>query len=150
VLFNNRLVWHTFQASLYTINGSVYTTSTPSTGQVVVQKAIIADWTVPNLLLPSILTAKTTWFPIMTPIGLRLSVGVTAANGAALMTQIMARKTTTGVATWLIRNAVAYPNVIVSGGGGNKVNRIARRSKTLNSSTDSAPASEETVIMEQS
>jgi hypothetical protein len=117
-LFNQRLVWHTFPAALYTLDSNVYAVSSVPSTEVVAQKPVIADWTVPNLISDSILTAKTTWIPLMTSDGLRLAVGVSAANGAALMTQILSKRQTTGVACWLVRNAHAMPNVIVDGGGG--------------------------------
>jgi hypothetical protein len=142
MLFNARLVWHTFTAGLFTLDGNAYTVSVPAVGNVVAQKSIRPDWTVPNLLNPSVLTAKTTWFPFMTPDGLRLAVGVTQANGAALMTQIMGQKTTTGVATWLVRNAHAMPNAIVDGGGRNTTSRIPKRRNMGNSLPNSGPASE--------
>lgn len=140
MLFNARLVWHTFNANLYTLDGVLYNVSTVASGNVVAQKSVVGDWTLNAILTPSVLTAKTTWFPFMTPIGLRLAVGVTAVNGANLMTQIMASKTTTGVATWLIRNARAMPNTIVDGGGRNKTSRLARRNKPENSSPSSEAA----------
>jgi hypothetical protein len=141
-LFNARLVWHTFNASLFTLDGNPYVVSTPAAQNVVAQKSVVADWTVPNLLVPSILTAKTTWFPFMTPVGDRLAVGVTQANNAALMTQVLSKKVTTGVATWLVRNAVAMPNVIIDGGGRNTRSRLPRRPNASNSSPTSDPVSE--------
>jgi hypothetical protein len=140
--FNARLVWHTFTADLYTHDGNVYAVSTVTSPNVVTQKSVVADWTVPNLLLPGVLTAKTSWMPFMTPAGLIVSVGVSAANGAALMTQIMGQKNITGVATWLIRGASAYPNVIISPGGRNTISKIPSRPGLGNSSASSVPASE--------
>lgn len=142
VVFNSRLVWHTFPASLYTLDGNIYAVSTVASGRVVSQKAVTADWTLTNLLSSGILTAKTAWFPFMNLLGLRLAVGVSQANNAALMTQIMAAKTTTGVACWLIRNAMAMPNVIVDGGGANRVSRLPRRRRQENSLPSSETASE--------
>lgn len=143
-LFNARLVWHTFAASLYTLDGSVYNVSVPPSQNVISQKAVVPDWTVPNLLDPSVLTAKTTWFPFMDASGNRLVVGVSAANGASLMTQIMGQKTTTGVACWLVRNARAMPNVVVDGGGANSRSLIPPRPGLKNDSPVSS-AAEETV-----
>lgn len=37
------------------------------------------------------------------------------------MTQVMSKRTTTGVATWLIKGARAMPNQIVDGAGGNQM-----------------------------
>jgi hypothetical protein len=142
-LFNSRLVWHTFPATLYTLDGAIYNTSTVATQNVVAQKSVRADWTTANLLDPSVLTANTRWMPFMTPAGLRLVVGVTAANGAAQMTQIMGKKTTTGIASWLVRGAMAMPNIIVDGGGANRVNKVARRRIPGNSSAIQTPASED-------
>jgi hypothetical protein len=125
-LFNQRLVWHTFTASLYTLDGSTYTTSTVASSKVVAQKAMVADWTIPNLINPSILNSKTTWIPLMNESGLRLCVGVTSGNGAATMSQIMGKRSTTGVACWLVRGAEAMPNTIVDGGGQNAIIRLAK------------------------
>jgi 8-oxo-dGTP pyrophosphatase MutT (NUDIX family) len=145
--FNSKLVWHTFTSSLYTLDGNVYATSTIASGNRVVQRKVVADWTVPNLLVSSTLTAKTAWMPIMTLTGLRVAVGVSAANNANLMTQIMAKKTTTGVATWLVRGAHAMPNTIVEGGGGNKQSRLIQRPNPKNSSGSSGPASDAGEVM---
>jgi hypothetical protein len=141
-LFNARLVWHAFPSNLYTLDGTVFSTGVVGSGNIVAQKSIVADWTVPHLLPPSILTANTVWMPFMTPDGRRLAVGVTQIAGAALMTQIMGQKTTTGVATWLIRNAHAMPNTIVDGGGRNKISRIPRRQDAGNASPSSVPVSD--------
>lgn len=78
----------------------------------------------------------------MTPSGLRLTVGVSALNGSALMTQIMAGKQVTGVATWLLRKAVGMPNTIIDGGGGNKVSKLKRYRQPKNSSPSYGPASD--------
>lgn len=138
-VFHSRLVWHTMVASQYTLDGAIYATSTVTSGNVVAQKSVRPDWTMLNLVAPSVLTAKTTWFAFMTPIGLRLAVGVSSANGATLMTQIVGQKTVTGVACWLIRNAQAMPNVIVDAGGQNKGSKIYRPVK---GSGESSPSSE--------
>jgi hypothetical protein len=141
-LFNARLAWNTFSCGIYTLFGNLTTETVPRPVYVVGQKCITADWTLEHLLVPSILTSKTTWFPFMDSTGRRLVVGVSAANGAAQMTQIMAKKTTSGVATWMLRNASAVPNTVVDGGGTNRVSKLARRMKAENSMPSSEAASE--------
>jgi hypothetical protein len=142
-LFNSRLVWHTFPSSLYTLGGALYNTSTIATGNVVAQKSVRADWTIGALLNPTVLTANTRWMPFMNNLGQRLAVGVTAANGAALMSMITSKKSTTGVATWLVRGANAMPNVIVDGGGMNTQNKMARRRMPGNAQAILDPVSED-------
>jgi len=141
-LFNQRLVFHRFTADLYTLNGNVWNTSTVGSGSVVSQKWCVSDWTTTNQLNCTILTSNTRWMPFMTPSGLRLTVGVSALNGSALMTQIMAGKQVTGVATWLLRKAVGMPNTIIDGGGGNKVSKLKRYRQPKNSSPSYGPASD--------
>jgi len=142
-LFNQRLAWHAFKCSLYYTNGDPYLTLVPNNGGVVCQRTLIADWTVTNLLggdqKASILTANTRWFPYNTVDGLRLVPGVSAANNAALMTQVMAQKITTGVSTWLLHDVTATPNNIVTAGGSNTRSRIAARPGSINSSASSMP-----------
>jgi hypothetical protein len=141
-LFNARLAWNTFACRIYTLLGNLTTDFVPESVYIVGQKYVTPDWTLENLLVPSILTSKTTWFPFMDSTGRRLVVGVTAANGAAQMTQIMAKKTTTGVATWMLRNASAVPNTVVDGGGTNRVSKITKRVTAENSLPSSEAASE--------
>jgi hypothetical protein len=142
-LFNARLVWHTFPSSLYTLGGALYNTSTIATGNVVAQKSVRADWTIGALLNPTVLTANTRWMPFMNNLGQRLAVGVTAGNGAALMSMITSKRSTTGVATWLVRGANAMPNVIVDGGGMNTQNKMARRRMPGNAQAILDPVSED-------
>lgn len=140
-LFNQRLIWHTFNAGLYTLQGNVNVANVPGNTNMVMQKGTITDWTVPNLITGSILRANTRWMPYMTPDGLRLNVAVTGANGASLMTQILSAKTTTGVPCWLVRKAKAMPQAIITGTG-NKQSRLKRYPRvTKNSSSSSGPAS---------
>jgi len=141
-LFNARLTWHRFPAQMFDLAGVAVVAGVPAASNVVAQKSVIDDWTMDNLLTPSILTANTRWFPYMDLNGNRLAVGVTAANGATLMTQIMGRRITTGVATWLLKGANAVPNNIVTAGGGNTVSRIPTRRGRLNLSSSSEQDSE--------
>jgi hypothetical protein len=106
---------------------------------------LFADYTLLNIRSASILTAKTTWIPFMLSSGKRVTVGVAAADGAALMTQIIAGRSTTGVTAWLVRNALAIPNAIVDGAGGNTVFHFIRRPETENSSQESSPPAEDPV-----
>jgi len=142
-LFNARLTWHVFASNMYLLDGTIYAVGIPVSTATVSQKSVLPDWTVSNLLTPSILTANTRWMPYMTSDGLRIGVGVTAANGATLMTQIMGRRITTGVAAWLLHGVTAVPNAIVTAGGSNTQSRIARRPGNLNSSASSNQPSEE-------
>lgn len=140
-LFNARLTWHAFTSSIFDLIGGL-AASVPLSNQVVVQRPLLADWTMDNLLPASILTANTRWIPYMDVNGLRLSVGVTAANNAALMTTVMAKRSYTGVATWLLRGARAVPNTIVTAGGSNTVSRIVKRRPVGNASPLSGPPPE--------
>jgi len=143
-MFNAKLVWNLFKASLYTLDGAVYAAAVIPSEHVVCQKYIQPDWTVPALILPSLPTSKTNWIPYMNINGQRLAVGVTAANNATLMTQIMAARITSGTSMWLINGSVIMPNTIVMAGGTNTVSRMVRRpGLPLNESPSSNPAPEE-------
>jgi hypothetical protein len=142
-MFNAKLVWNIFNSTLYKLDGTVYNTAVPLSGYVVAQKYILPDWTVPALVQPNLVTSKTTWIPYMNIDGDRLVVGLTAANDAALMTQVMAAKTTSGTQMWLINGSMVMPNNIVMSGGGNTVSRMARRpGSSLNETSSSGPAAE--------
>jgi hypothetical protein len=145
VLFNARLVWNTFPSSLYTFDGNTVSSGVPAKGNLICQKPLFADYTLLNIRSATILTAKTTWIPFMLSSGKRVTVGVAAADGAALMTQIIAGRSTTGVTAWLVRNALAIPNAIVDGAGGNTVFHFIRRPETENSSQESSPPAEDPV-----
>jgi hypothetical protein len=114
VVFNSRLAWHLFPASLYTLAGAVYNVSTVPSTFLVSRRSRIPDWASgPNLPQAQVTVAKTNWFPSMSPEGLRLIAGVTAGNGAALMSQVMAGVSTSGFAVWLLRGAIARANTVV-------------------------------------
>ncbi len=143
-MFNAKLVWNVFNSTLYKLDGTVYNTGVIPAGLVVAQKYILPDWTVPALVLPDLVTSKTNWIPFMNIDGDRLVVGLTAANGAALMTQVMAAKTTSGAQMWLINGSFVMPNNIVMSGGTNSVSRMARRpGMSLNGTSSSDPVAEE-------
>jgi hypothetical protein len=133
-LFNTRLAWHVFTSNLYTFDNAIYNISTVASGNVVAQKTVVADWTVPNQMVPSVLTAKTSWIPFFTIDGRRLVVGVSAANGGSQLANIMAGTEYTGVASWLIKGTNAMPNAVIQGGGGNTQLLLKGRPRASNSS----------------
>jgi hypothetical protein len=150
-LFNSRLAWHVYAASLYTFDNAIYNVSTVASGNVVAQKGVVADWTVPDLMLPSILTAKTTWMPFFTIDGRRLAVGVTALNGGTLLANVMSKSNYTGVASWLVKGAHAMPNAVIQGGGDNfrlLLKGRPRPSNSLPSYEAVAPAGQEDQVIE--
>lgn len=141
VCFNQRLIWHTFQSSLFTLDGIPYLTSTVTPGNVVCQRYCAPDYTNVDQLNPGILTADTRWMPFMTQNGERVVVGVSAANGAQLMTRVISGASYGGVETWLIRSAVGMPLTIVDGGGTNQRSRLPRRQTAENALPSSTAAS---------
>jgi len=116
-VFNARIVWHAFTASLYTLDNNQWNVSTLQPGNFVRQKYVNADYTVPNYIGGVIAAAKTNWMPYNTSTGLRLLPGVTALNGAALMSQVMVGRAYTGLMTWVFNNVSIQPNVIVGADG---------------------------------
>lgn len=142
-LWNTRLVWHTFNSSLYTLDGNVYNVDVPPPNTIICQRAIFIDFSVAANVLPSLLTAHTSWFPYMTPDGRKLGIGVTAANNAARMTQVMSKRTTTAAAMWMVNGSYVMPNTIQSAAGSNTVSRLIRRPARGNASSSRLPASEE-------
>jgi hypothetical protein len=141
MLFNQRQVWNSFAASIYTMNGVIYAGAVPATSTYPAQRFVTPDWTNASNVPPSRLTAKSTWIPFMTVDGLRLMVGVTAANGAALMSQIMAKATSNGLPMWLLRDVTVMPNTIVDGGGYATEDWVPSRRSLKNDSTSSVPDS---------
>lgn len=112
-VWNSRVVWHAFNSNLYTLDGNVFAASTPAANSICVQKYTVPDWTVPNQVAPGVLNAVTGWMPCITADGRNLLVGVTAANGADLMTRVMAKIQPTQLPTWIFSDKPVMPNVIV-------------------------------------
>jgi hypothetical protein len=130
-LFNARLGWNAFSASLYTLDGAVYNVNVPVSGEVVCQRWITPDWTVPALISNSLLTSKSTWIPFMNIQGDRLVVGVANINNAALMTAVMAKRSYIGTSMWLVNGSYVMPNTVVLSGGQNTTSRLMSRPGTL-------------------
>jgi hypothetical protein len=116
-VFNARWVWHVFNSSLYTLDNNIWAISTVASTNVVGQKFVQNDYTIQNLTTASVPSAKTNWMPYNTSTGLRLLVGVTAANNASLMTQIMVGRAFTGLTTWVFNKVSVMPNVVVGADG---------------------------------
>jgi hypothetical protein len=140
-LFNAKLTWNIYTSDLYLLDGTVYATSTPQSTWVIAQKSVLPDFTILALLLPGLLTSKSTWMPYMNIDGDRLVVGVTAANGAANLTQVMSGRAISGTAMWLINGSYVMPNTVVMSGGSNTVSRMVRRPGAMgNGSSSLQPA----------
>jgi hypothetical protein len=141
--WNQKLVWHSFTASLYSFDGNVYAAGVPASTHVIGQKLVPTDWTTVNLIGPSILRANTHWMPFMTPGGLRVAVGVTGANNAGQMSAVMAGASLGANPAWRLWDVVAMPNVILDGGGGKQRRMGLRRGgEHLNGSSSSDPVPE--------
>lgn len=112
-VFNARLVYHMFLANLYTLDGNIWAISTLTPPNLLCQKYCREDYTVPDLILPSIPMAKTNWMPYNSSTGLRLLTGVTAANNANLMSQIMDGRAFATLSTWVFNKVTVMPNTII-------------------------------------
>jgi hypothetical protein len=139
VIFNNRLVWHTFRSQLYTMDGNVYNNSTVGPTQLVCQRVVTPDIWTPNLVGFNILRANTAWQPCMLPDSRRVVVGVTAADNSAGMLQVMSGLTQTATQVWLIQDKAVRP-VYINPGPATGKSRFQSRPKASNSSSGSGPA----------
>jgi hypothetical protein len=140
-IFNARLTWHGFIANLYSTDGNIWATSTVTSGRMVCQKTVVPDFTVPELVYSSVPAAKTNWMPYCTNTGLRLIVGVTAANDATRLTQVMTGRAFTGLTTWVFKNVEIVPNVIVGSTATKKHGLWSSRAQGhLKDSSTSSPA----------
>lgn len=114
-VYNARLVYHSFVSDLYTLDGNVWAISTVTSPNLVSQKYVQPDYTVPQLVVASVPVSKTNWMPYNTSTGLRLLVGVTAANNANRMTQVMDGRSFASLSCWVFNNINVQPNAIVGG-----------------------------------
>lgn len=112
-VFNARWVYHMFNANLYTLDGNVWAISTITSPNLLCQKYCRQDYTVPNLIIPSIPMAKTNWMPYNSSTGLRLLMGVTAGNNANLMSQIMDGRAFATLTSWVFNKVTVMPNTII-------------------------------------
>jgi hypothetical protein len=112
-VFNARLVWHTYAADLYSLDNQVWNVSTVASANIVCQKCLTADLTVPNNRSAILPTAKTNWMPYNTDTGLRLLVGVANPATANAMSQVMDGRAFGGLYTWVFNKVTVMPNIIV-------------------------------------
>jgi len=114
-VFNGRLALAALHGEAFTTDGNAFATSIPAVDEVVHQRRIIPDFTLPNYVHSRVITAITTWFPVITTTGLNLVVGVTNANGADLMTAVMAGRAFAAAETYVWPSREIYPNTIIGG-----------------------------------
>jgi hypothetical protein len=137
-VWNDRLVWHAYPSSLYTTDGTIWGTSTVASGNIVSQKYVLPDDTVPANISAVLPSSKSNWMPYNTSTGMRLVVGVTAANGANAMTQVMDGRAFVGLTTWAFERIDIIPNVIV-GGAASEDNGLWEFGETESGKEDSIP-----------
>lgn len=118
-MFNQRLIFHTVDSSFFFHNGEALHLGNVYPHWRLCQKSVPPDWTVPHVLHPSLLTAKTNCIPICTATGRRISVGTDQAN-LITMSNILSQANPVVTGGWLLRSAKVIPNVVDMGAGGRK------------------------------
>lgn len=114
-VFNGRLALAALNGDAFTTDGNAFAVSIPAVNTIVHQRRVIPDWTLPNYVHSRIVTAATTWFPVVSTTGLNLVVGVTNANGADFMTQVMSGRAFAAAETFVWPDREIMPNTIIGG-----------------------------------
>jgi len=116
-VWNSRLVWHAYEANLYTMDQTEYVTDIIATTNVLAQKFVVPDWTlIGESVNSSILSARTAWMPALTPDGEQLLVGVGASEGALGMLAVVAGAAFQTLAAWVTNYQTAMPIALTGQG----------------------------------
>jgi hypothetical protein len=133
-IFNARLAWHGLNGQFFTTDGNAFAVSVPAVNTFVTQRRITPDFTLPNYVHSRIATANTNWIPFLETGGLMLTIGVTNANGADLMTQVMAGRAFTSIESYIWPGREIMPNTII-GGEDNDASWLTFDKEEVNSDT---------------